>query len=106
MSSKPFHVEPVDATFGAVITGLKLMEMDEAAFAALYDAWLEYALLIFPDQHLSTADQMAVAQRFGELEFDLARLSNVKEDGSLRLGDDDDMVKILKGNMSWHHDST
>ena len=53
-----FEVEPIrDTTFGARVTGLKLAELDEATFADLYQAWLEYALLIFPGQHLSTAEQ-------------------------------------------------
>ena len=105
-SAKPFIVEPIDATFGAVITGLKLSSLDENAFAALYETWLEYALLVFPAQHLSTEEQVALAKRFGALEIELAELSNVKNDGSLRTDDDDDMVKILKGNMGWHCDST
>ena len=105
-SSKPFTVEPRAATFGAVITGVKLTDLPEDDFSALYDAWLEYALLVFPGQNLSNDEQIAFARRFGELEFDLAPLSNVKDDGSLRTNDDDDMVKILKGNMSWHCDST
>jgi alpha-ketoglutarate-dependent taurine dioxygenase len=105
-SSKPFTVEPLAATFGAVITGVKLADLPEDDFLALYDAWLEYALLVFPGQNLSNDEQIAFARRFGELEFDLAALSNVKDDGSLRTDDDDDMVKILKGNMSWHCDST
>ncbi len=50
-SSKPFSVEPLDATFGAVITGLKLTDLGEHEFAALYDEWLQYALLIFPAQN-------------------------------------------------------
>lgn len=38
---------------------------------------------------------MAFAKRFGELEFDLAPISNVKKDGSLRDDDvDDDVVKV------------
>ncbi|MFP6624619.1 MAG: TauD/TfdA family dioxygenase, partial [Myxococcota bacterium] len=39
--------------------------------------------------------------------FDLAPLSNVRQDGSLRPDDEsDDVIKILKGNMGWHCDST
>ncbi|MBL6953025.1 MAG: TauD/TfdA family dioxygenase [Alphaproteobacteria bacterium] len=105
-SAKPFNVEPIDATFGAVITGLKLADLGEPAFAALYETWLEYALLVFPAQNLSNEDQITLARRFGDLELELAELSNVKKDGGLRTDDDDDMVKILKGNMGWHCDST
>lgn len=103
----PFHVEPLDATFGAVVTGLDLATLDAAAFEALYELWLERALLVFPGQHLGEEAQVAFARRFGELEFDLAPLSNVRKDGSLRADDGtDDVVKILRGNMGWHMDST
>ena len=53
MPSEPFQVEPLDATFGAMVTNLKLAELDCRAFAELYETWLEYALLVFPAQHLS-----------------------------------------------------
>lgn len=103
----PFHLEPLDASFGAVVTGIDLSTLDEAVFSALYGAWLEYALLIFPEQFLSNDEQVVFARRFGAMEFDIAPLSNVRKDGSVRPDDaSDDVVKVLKGNMGWHHDST
>ncbi len=103
----PFTVDPLDASFGAVITGAKLTELDHNSFSTLYELWLIHALLIFPDQHLTNTEQIAFAKRFGALEFDIAALSNVKPDGSLRADDGtDDVVKILRGNMGWHADST
>jgi alpha-ketoglutarate-dependent taurine dioxygenase len=105
--AKAFEVRPLDATFGAVVTGPKLAALDEDAFARLYDTWLEFALLIFPDQHLTKEEQVAFARRFGELEFPLAPISNVRADGTVRPeDDDDDVIKVLKGNMGWHCDST
>ncbi len=108
MVSKPtFRVEPLDATFGAIVADLKLAQLDETIFRQLYDVWLEYALLIFPGQHLTGEEQTTFAKRFGELEFDLAPLSNVRRDGSVRADDStDDVIMILKGNMGWHMDST
>jgi alpha-ketoglutarate-dependent taurine dioxygenase len=106
-SEKRFTVEPLDATFGAVVTGLAISKLDDADFAELHALWLECALLIFPDQFLSNQDQIAFARRFGAPELELAPLSNVRKDGSLRIDDDnDDVMKILKGNMGWHADST
>jgi alpha-ketoglutarate-dependent taurine dioxygenase len=103
----PFDVEPLDATFGAVVTGLTLARLDQPTFELLYETWLEYALLVFPDQHLTNPEQIAFAKRYGELEFDLAPLSNVRSNGSLRVDDgSDDVVQVLKGNMGWHCDST
>ena len=50
---------------------------------------------------------MAFARRFGAPEFELAAISNVRSDGSVRVeNDSDDVIKVLKGNMGWHCDST
>ncbi len=100
-------IAPLNASFGATVTGVRLAEIDREQFSLIYDAWLEHALLIFPEQYLSKAEQIAFAKRFGSMEFDIAAISNVKADGTLRPDDDsDDVVKILKGNMGWHCDST
>ncbi|KFG88785.1 (S)-2-(2,4-dichlorophenoxy)propionate,2-oxoglutarate dioxygenase [Sphingobium herbicidovorans NBRC 16415] len=105
--SPAFDIAPLDATFGAVVTGVKLADLDDAGWLDLQAAWLEYALLVFPDQHLTREQQIAFARRFGPLEFEMAAISNVRPDGSLRVeSDNDDMMKILKGNMGWHADST
>ena len=107
MSARSFDVEPLDASFGAVVTGLELARIDELTFAELYRTWLDYALLVFPGQHLSNVEQIAFARRFGAPEFEIAPISNVRADGSLRVDDGtDDAVKVLKGNMGWHTDST
>jgi len=100
-------IEPLDATLGAVVTGVKLSEIYESTFRELYDTWLEYALLVFPDQHLSGEEQMVFAKRFGDLEIDLLPISNVRRDGSVRADEPtDDIIKVLRGNMGWHMDST
>ena len=105
--ARAFAITPLDATFGAVVTGVKLADLDDAGWRDLLAAWLEYALLVFPDQHLTREQQIAFARRFGPLEFEMAAISNVRPDGSLRVeADNDDMMKILKGNMGWHADST
>jgi len=101
----PFDIQPLDASFGAIVTGLKLATIDDAAWNDLYRTWLEYALLIFPDQHLTKEEQTAFALRFGPAEFGLAPISNVKADGTL-YAPESDATKVLKGNMGWHHDST
>ena len=105
--AEPFEVSPLDASFGAVVTGVRLAAIDDATFDALYRTWLDHALLIFPGQHLARAEQIAFARRFGALEFEWAPISNVRADGGVRPDDDsDDVIKVLKGNMGWHADST
>ena len=101
------QVEKLDATLGAKVTGVALGSISDEGFDQIYDLWLEHALLVFPSQHLTKDEQIAFASRFGELEFELSPIGNVKKDGSLRVDDDsDNVVQILKGNEGWHYDST
>ena len=102
------RITPLDKTFGAVVTDIQLDSIDPAAFDGIYQAWLDHALLIFPQQHLDDNAQIAFAKRFGTLVegLEAAEISNVKPDGSLRDAPDDDMMKIIRGNMHWHQDNT
>lgn len=105
--ARAFDIQPLDASFGAIVTGMKVTALDDATWRDLHATWLQYALLIFPDQHLSRDEQIAFAKRFGPLEFEMAAISNVRADGTIRAeADNDDVVKVLKGNMGWHSDST
>ena len=100
MAHATLDLEPLHATFGARVRGIRLASLDEASFDSLYEAWLEYALLVFDDQFLTRAEQVTLAHRFGELKFDIAPLSNVRSDGSVRADDDsDDVIKVLKGSL-------
>jgi alpha-ketoglutarate-dependent taurine dioxygenase len=101
-----FDVEPLPASFGAVVTGVRLADLPQQDFEALYATWLTYGLLMCPRQHLSRDDQVAFAKRFGGLEIEITPISNLRPDGSVRVEESDDVVKVLKGNMGWHCDST
>src|SRR3981189_2767857 len=101
--ARTLDIEPLEPSVGAVVRGIKVTELDDATWRALYAAWLEYALLIFPDQHLAREQQIAFAKRFGPLEFEMAAISKLKPDGTLRLGkDNDDTMQVLEGNMGGH----
>jgi len=95
-------------TFGAVVRELALAKLSSDAFAELYEAWLRNGLLIFPEQHLSRSEQIAFAERVGPLVpgLEAAPISNLRADGTLRDAPDDDMMKIIRGNMEWHQDNT
>lgn len=105
---KNFSLQPLDKTFGVVITDIDLAAVDADVFEDLYRTWLDYALLIFPRQNLSQHEQIEFAMLFGELieGLEAVELSNVLPDGKLRMAPDDDMMKIIRGNMHWHQDNT
>ena len=100
------RVEPLDRSFGAKVYELSLPDLNQDQVRDIYKLWLQYALLIFPQQNLTNYEQIEFAKNFGALEFELSPISNVRNDGSIRDANDDDIVKSLKGNMEWHHDST
>ena len=106
-----FHVRlsrrTLDATFGATVTNIDLAGLDDQTFEILYQVWLEHALLIFPYQHLGKEGQLKFSERFGELEYPMDLVTNLRPDGTPRVTDpDDEVVKILHGNEVWHCDST
>ena len=52
---------------GAEITGLDVRRIDEAGFARIYRAWLDYNVVAIRDQELSTEEFLAYSRRFGVL---------------------------------------
>lgn len=93
-------------TFGATIRGVEIRDLDGSTWQAIYDAWIEHALLIFPEQFLTKDEQDAFARTFGELEFTAAPISNMGKGGKIHHEPADDVVKSLRGNEGWHFDST
>ena len=106
MGTTTLDIGPLDATFGATIRGVELRALDEPTWQAIYEAWLEYSLLIFPGQFLTRSEQDEFALRFGKLEFPATAISNMDKNDSAHYDPDEDLVKSLRGNESWHHDST
>lgn len=105
-------VTPIDATFGAVVTGVDLALLDDDTWSEIHQAFLEYALLVFPAQLLEEETQGAFARRFGNIEQLSPRqksstiiFTNKKPDGTLTKPGDYGF-NIMKGNEGWHTDST
>ncbi|MEM7002746.1 MAG: TauD/TfdA family dioxygenase [Pseudomonadota bacterium] len=101
-----------DITLGAMVTDIDLRDLDVASWSLLYEEFLTYGLLIFPDQHLTREEQSRFASLLGEVEKlspnqrgNTIPISNKKPDGSLAQPDDY-QFQILKGNEGWHTDST
>jgi len=64
----PLTVKPLTKTIGAEVTGVDLAKpLDEPTRKALYDAWIEHAVLVIRDQHLSPPQFAAAARLFGDI---------------------------------------
>jgi len=80
-------LRPLAATVGAEISGADLSALDDATFAEVHQAFLDYKVVFFRDQDLTTEAHMAFARRFGDLE----------EHPFLPPGQVDEVVRFEKG---------
>ena len=64
----PFDVEPLTASFGAVLRGLDLtQEASDADYAALQDSVVRHGVVVLRDQQLNDEQQLALGRRWGAL---------------------------------------
>ena len=96
-----FEIRPFDAALGAEVVGLDLNQpLSSAEFQRIHRAHLDHHVVVFRDQRITPAQQVAFSRRFGPLQihvlhqFQLANhpeiliVSNVVENGKpIGLGD-------------------
>ena len=114
---RPFqHIElrPEDATLGAQVYGVDLkLPLSGAVFAEIESAWNDYAVLVFPGQCLSAAQQISFSRRLGVLEGKINALggtpevdvmSNLDENGQ-PVSAESPLAAYFRGDTFWHTDS-
>ena len=102
---------------GAEVGGINLADdLDEATIEALRAAWVEHGVLVFPDQRITDAEQIAFSRRFGELEIfpqadnravanpEIFNLTNVGEDDEI-LPVEHETMQFVSTTQNWHTDS-
>ncbi len=110
-------IKPLHDLFCAEIGGVNTGEpMDDATFAEIRSAFEEYSVLVFHDQDLDDARQIAFSQRFGRLEIagkanpatgtPFARQSNLDIRTGAVIPPEDRRMIYQKGNYLWHSDSS
>ena len=100
----PMTVVPVTPSFAAEIGDVDLSKpIEAAAVAAIKDAFTTYAVLIFPDQHLSQDQHLDFAKHFGPLE---TTIGVYRKDTPLRLRKEfADVSNLAPNNEVWGKDS-
>jgi alpha-ketoglutarate-dependent 2,4-dichlorophenoxyacetate dioxygenase len=118
------HIEPANPArqdFVGAVRGVDLRQPLSAEDHAAIEAGMDrFAVLVFRDQPLDDAQQLAFSRQFGTLEtatgdlaqgeqrrlsVELADISNVDKSGGLMAADDRRRLFGL-GNMLWHSDSS
>lgn len=104
-------ITPMDLSFGATVTDVRLGAMSDAEWQKIEAAFDEHGALLFPEQHLTDDEHVAFAERFGPIEElrgpgqKVAMISNKKADGKI-LSESEKRFKSLRGNEGWHTDSS
>jgi alpha-ketoglutarate-dependent 2,4-dichlorophenoxyacetate dioxygenase len=115
-------IRPLTRDFAGELTGIDLREpLSEADIEAIEGGMDRYAVLIFRDQPLTDAQQVAFSRNFGEIELalggnvtrpedrrlavELADVSNLTETNEV-LSPDDRRGLFNIGNQLWHSDSS
>jgi taurine dioxygenase len=108
-ASQAFDVRPFADTVGAEIVGLDLSRpLNDADFARVHKAHLDYHVVVFRDQQITPQQQIDFSRRFGVLQIHVLKqfllanhpeiliVSNIVEDGQpIGLGD---------AGKYWHSD--
>lgn len=105
-------VVPTGGALGAEVGGVDLCAVDERAFTAIHQAWLDHQVVLFRGQHLGDEDLIAFSRRFGDLDVapiqetgrrfveghpEIYVVSNVVENG-VPIG------SLGAGEAAWHTD--
>jgi taurine dioxygenase len=115
MTKTRFEIVPLTKHIGAELRGIDLRQKpDEETIRAIYQAWLDHLVIIFPQQTLSQEDLVRVTGYFGEI-GEIGRpakyfpkgyakllpgimmISNIRENG-------EPIGALPDGEMMFHHD--
>jgi taurine dioxygenase len=106
------QVRRLGQEIGAEIRGVDVKTIDDASFAAIYRAWLDYNVVVVPGQELQIDDFLRYSRRFGLVhphpskitrhpdhpEITLLGVNKFGPDGQL------DLAIYRRGAEGWHTD--
>lgn len=114
-------LKPITPSFAAEASGVELRKpLDATTVRALDEAMDKYAVLVFRNQPLTEAEQVALARHFGPLDAGLRKatgaptrfgydelidIGNVALDGEVAQTSDQKLIGQL-ANQLWHSDSS
>jgi alpha-ketoglutarate-dependent 2,4-dichlorophenoxyacetate dioxygenase len=109
---------PLHPLFGVEVIGVDVRRVADDVFADLVAAFNEHSVLLFRNQRVDDAEQVAFSRRFGPLEAtirtvvshegylpEISNLANVDGDGQM-IPASDKRVRFNTGNQMWHTDSS
>lgn len=96
-------IRPLTGALGCEILGVDLANLDDATFAGIYQAFLDYSVVVFRDQELDEESFAAFGKRFGKLE-DEPFLPHRSETPGVYYFRGAGGKKLSTQNLGWHMD--
>ncbi len=100
---KRVTLRPLSPTIGAEIGGVDLGDLDAETFAEIERAHLDYKVIFFRDQDVTTEQHLAFARRFGELEEHPFLPAKEGYEKIIRFAKDEEVKGV---ENAWHSDVT
>ncbi len=97
---------------GVAVRGVDVRTLDAAGFAPIYQAWLDYNVLVVKDQHLTIPEFLAYSRRFGNVVPHPSKSTRHPEFpeitmlGTNKFGPDGKLIDAVyrRGAEGWHTD--
>lgn len=96
-------ISPLSGSIGAQVQGIDLGAVDSDTFATIKEAFLQYCMLVFRDQDIDEAEQVAFGKMWGEPSV-TPMLTYI--DGFPGLREQVNIGKDKTPTENWHYDST
>jgi taurine dioxygenase len=105
-------IHPMGPRVGAEVRGVDVNALDEAGFAAIYRAFLDYNVIVVPDQVLTIEEFLRYSRRFGRVQphpSKMTRHPEIPEITLLGVGKFDpngelNQAVYRRGAEGWHTD--
>jgi len=101
------EVVPLTGSFGALVTDIQIADAlaDDALFADIHQAWLDYQVLFFRDQYLKPEQHLALGERFGEIQK-LGYAPSLEGHEGVWVQEYPDLFDGIVADIDWHADSS
>ncbi|MCC5795192.1 MAG: TauD/TfdA family dioxygenase [Chromatiales bacterium] len=97
-------IRPLTGALGCEIHGVDVAHLSDSEYAAVYQAFLDYSVVVFRDQELDEASFAAFGQRFARLEDEPFLPNKTKTPGVYFFRGAGGQKKLSTQNLGWHMD--
>jgi len=102
-----FSLQPLTGSFGALIKDVQIADAlnNDALFNDIHSAWQDYQVIFFRDQKLTPEQQLALGERFGEIQK-MGYAPSLEGHEGVWVQEYPDLYDGFVSDIDWHADSS